>query len=215
MIRIAIASLVLSTLAVAQARVFGGIDNERKAATTMAFEQDPQGGFKLLASTCIQYSTPAWKPEYDGMVDQAKGRSFRLGKNFWTTLNTSVALDIGGATVPAGAYYLGIKVDDEGKFHLLVLDAKNADAQGWSPANAVQWKPDHTCPLEHSKGSQTVEKLTITIDGQQTDSLELKIAWGGHVLTAPVKMQLRSDAKDAQGASAGKGNEKEEARAPK
>lgn len=196
MIRIALATLALSTLGTAQAILFGGNDEDRKACTK--FLLDEGQGYKLLGSVCIQYGQPTWKAEYADMAEQAKGKSLRLGKNYWTTLNTSSALNIAGTNVPAGAYYLGLGCDEKGAFQLLVLDAKNADAKAWTPFNTDAWKADYTCTFKHSTSKTTVEKLSISIEGDQPAALELKIAWGDHALAAPLQMKTSTaNAKDA------------------
>jgi len=199
-IRLVLPSLLFALLAPSQAKVLGGNGDDRKAAVKFLFSDD----FKLLGSACIQYGAPTWKPEYEEMAEQAKGQSLRLGKNFWTTLNNSSTLVIGGTSVPAGAYYLGLSCDEKGKFSLLVLDAKNADGNGWTPLSASDWKADYTCPLEHKTSkTQTVDQLAITMEGDEQDDLEFKIAWGGHTLSA--KMQIKADAgKGGKGASGDK-----------
>lgn len=202
MIRFAFAILSLSILAPAQGMLVGGNGDERLACSR--FLLDDTQGYKLLGSFCIQYGQPTWKAEYAEMADQAKGQSLRLGKNYWTTLNNSAPLQIGATTVPAGAWYLGLRCDEEGKFHLLVLDAKNADAKAWTPFNPTEWKADHTCALEHAKSEEVVEKLTISVEGKTADALELKIAWGGHVLNAPVKIKPVAGKASASEASKGK-----------
>lgn len=198
MIRIALASLVLSALVPAQAKLYGGNGEDRKACTKLML--DEAQGYKMLGGVCIQYGTPTWKAEYDAMADQAKGKSLRLGKNFWTTLNTSMTLAIGDTKVAPGAYYLGLHCDEKGNFHLLVLDAKTADSKAWAPYNSSEWQAAYTCPMKHGTSKETVETLSISINGEDPAALELEIAWGGHTLKAPMQMHTATDhAKDAAG----------------
>ena len=204
MIRIAIAALALSTLATAQVATFG--DNDARACTTK-WVLDQGQGYKLLGSASIQYGSPVWKAEYDKAAEMLKGKSERLGKGFWTTLNNSVALTIGTTKVPAGSYYLSIHCDDKGNFHLLVIDSKTADTKSWTPWSKTEWKADYTCALTHGKGTKTVDNLSITLNGDDAAKMDLKLAWGGHELTAPVQMHtgtMMDKAKDA----AVKGTEK-------
>lgn len=205
MIRLSIATLALSVVGTAQAKLFGGNDEPRMAATKLCLDESQ--GYKMLGAVCIQYGSPAWKAEYDGMAEQAKGKSLRLGKNFWTTLNNSAALTIGGTNVPAGSYYLGLHCDAKGTFSLVVLDAKTANTKAWTPWMADEWKPDFTCAMTHTKSKTSVENLSISLNGDDASKLDLKIAWGGHELTAPVQMStgtMTDKAKDA----AAKGVEK-------
>jgi hypothetical protein len=199
-IRIATATLALSVLATAQAKVYGPDEAQPRMATTKLVLDESQG-YKMLAAACIQYGSPEWKPEYDGMADKAKGKSLRLGKDFWTTMNTTATLTVGGTRVPAGNYYLGLHCDDKGSFHLAVIDAKTANTNGWTPWMANEWKPDYTCALTHSKGKETVKHLSITLQGEDASQLNLKLAWGGHELTAPVQMSTGTTAEKAKDAA--------------
>ena len=59
----------------------------------------------------IDYTPVKWQEKYDAMVssDKMMGRKWRLGADFWTSLDTSVDLVIGGTEIPAGYYYLTLE----------------------------------------------------------------------------------------------------------
>lgn len=202
MIRIAslasFAALALATAPVAQVQVFGG-DSPRMSSTKMIFNAQ----FEMLGAICIQYGQPKWKAEYEEMADSLKGKSHRLGKDFWSTMNTTTAFTMGGVKVAAGAYYLGIKCDDEGGFHLLVIDAKKSDKNGWTPFNAEAWEADFTVPLTKATSKESVEALTISLSGNTPDALELKLAWGTHSFTAATSAHV-AGAKDEKAAKPAK-----------
>lgn len=193
-----VVALALATAPVAQVQVFGG-DSPRMSSTKMIFSAQ----FEMLGAICIQYGQPKWKAEYEEMADQAKGKSLRLGKDFWTTMNTTTGFTMGGVKVAAGAYYLGLKCDDKGAFSLLVIDAKKSDKNGWAPFNAEQWEADYTVPLTKSTSKETVEALTISVSGSTPDALELKVAWGTHSLTAAASAHI-AGAKDEKAAKPAK-----------
>ncbi len=194
-------ALAFAAAPVAQVQVFGG-DSPRMSSTKMIFNSS----FEMLGAVCIQYGQPTWKAEYEGMADQAKGKSLRLGKDFWTTMNTTVAFTMGGVKVAPGAYYLGLKCDDKGAFSLLVIDAKKSDKNGWTPFGADAWEADFTVPLTKGTTKETVEKLTISVTGSTPEALELKIAWGTHALTAATSANIAGgkDEKPAKPAKPGK-----------
>src|SRR5262245_56274783 len=104
---LAVAALALPASQSQQLQAFGG-NSPRMAATRLCFDQ------QLRGMICVQYGQPTWKAEYDGMLEKLKGKQLRLGKDFWTTFNTTVALDVGGTAVPAGAYYLGLTCGADG-----------------------------------------------------------------------------------------------------
>src|ERR1051325_9339498 len=65
----------------------------------------------------IDYGRPVWKKDYEDAAKfdaMTKGHVYRLGSNFWTTLDTDMPLTIGGTTVPAGLWYLGLQRSADG-----------------------------------------------------------------------------------------------------
>jgi hypothetical protein len=146
------------------------------------------------------------------MIDSAefKGSNQRLGKNWWTSLETYAALDIGGAKIPAGNYYLGIHVDAQGKFYLLVIDAKTAIAKSYTPFMPQDWQTDIKVPLTLARNSlkEVAQKMEIELsaDKAKPASGKFAIRWGKHELSAPVTFQIGN----ASEASADKGDKGKE-----
>jgi hypothetical protein len=164
-------------------------------------------------SFAIAYGQPAWKAEYDEMVASKKAAAVRLGKNYWTTLDTSVDLTIGGTKVPAGHYYLGILRDEKGTFHLMCMDSATVRAQRGAPHMTSQMKAKINAPLQHATVEDEADLLSITVDnGSKPTDGTLSIHWGKHQLTANVTADLGAKASPANAAkeakeSAGKGLE--------
>ena len=183
--RIALLAAALSVPAVAQVQVFGG-NAPRMASTRIFFQNGPVG------MVCVQYGQPEWKDEYDAMADKLKGKRMRLGKDFWTTLNTSVPLTVGATKVAPGSYYLGLECDAEGGFHLLVLRAENSDKQGWAPFMPDAWKPDYACAMEKGVSQSSATRMTMDLasDAKDPANMKFSINWGKHVLSVPVVAQL-------------------------
>ena len=104
----ALLGTALFSAAPAQVQAFG--DNFPRMSTRLLYfgETGP------LGQICIQYGQPEWKAEYDQMLTAARGTSQRLGRDFWTSLDTDMDLTIGGTKVPAGQWYLGLRIDEEG-----------------------------------------------------------------------------------------------------
>lgn len=184
-------ALTLALPATAQkAQVFGGT-GQRANSTQILFGENLVGGIS------VDHGQPMWKAEYDSMVDKLKGRLNRLGSNWWTTFATSFDLEIGGAKVPAGTYFLGLDCDKDGKFGLAFLDAKKGMKHGAMPfpmdnKGAMNWKPDFVCPIELHKdaAAAVVEKMTMTIkvDGNDLTGT-FTIAWGKHELVGKVAVK--------------------------
>ena len=124
---LAAATLLLSVLPAQQ--VGGGPDPDRRGSTLFVFADDGT----ISTGIAIGYSQAKWRAEYEGMLTTLRCKYARLGKNWWTTFDTVTALEIGGVRVEAGSYYLGIAVDDDGSFHLLLFASDKAMKAGLLP----------------------------------------------------------------------------------
>lgn len=191
-IRIAFLAAALATPAFSQVHAFGG-DAPRMAATRILVSGQ---NFTPVGMVCVQYGQPTWSAAHQAELDSAKGKQFRLGKDYWTTLNTSCALTIGGVKVAAGSYYLGLKADAEGAFHLLVISSATADAKKWAPWTDAEWKADFTCPLARTaiETEAAVMKMSLVGKAEAPAEMTFSIQWGKHQLAAPVVAELSAAA---------------------
>ncbi len=175
-------------------QVVGGPDPDRKSSTVYVMTDT----FEALAGVSISYSPPTWQDSYNDMLGTLRGNYTRLGKHWWTTLDTVGALEIGGTKIAAGSYYLGLAVGKEGAFSLLVFDSKQAMKAGLLPAASSLFrgeaKAELQAPLTFAKDSlkEVVAKMEIEITADKNDPAngKLSIRWGKHELSAPVKFQL-------------------------
>ena len=188
----ALAALCFALPATAQqVQVFGG-NGQRSHTSQLFFGDGVAGGMQFV------YSQPKWMDSHNEMLDKIKGRLNRLGKDWWTTFNTTTDLEFGGVKVPAGCYVVGIDCDKEGKFSLAMLDASKAMKQAALPFSmsedgAMNWKPEILVPLDLKKDSakESVELMTMTL---KLDGATLKgsytLTWGKHVATAAITVVL-------------------------
>jgi hypothetical protein len=195
-----LAALTLVAALQAQ-KVFGGPDPDRKASTVFVFTDS----FEVLAGVSISYSQPNWQDSYDGMLETLKGSNYsRLGKNWWTTLDTVGTVEIGGMKIEAGSYYLGLACGKDGAFSVLIFDSKQAMKTGWLPFTTALFtgeaKPQTKAPLTLAKDSlkEVVLKMEIEIAADKKDPAtgKFSIRWGKRELSAPVKFHM-AGAKDA------------------
>ena len=119
----------------AQVQVFGGPDPDRKACSVLFAEGSTPENFKMKGGVSMNFSQPEWKDSYNAELDSGKfnNTNQRLGKNWWTSFDTYSTLEIGGTKIMPGAYFLGIHVDQGGKFHLLFLDPRQVLMNTWVP----------------------------------------------------------------------------------
>ncbi|MFO1054448.1 MAG: hypothetical protein U1F36_19680 [Planctomycetota bacterium] len=189
-LRFALLAAALSLPVAAQVQVFGGTGS-RMASTKIFFDK------ALVGMICVQFGQPEWKDSYDGMMDKLKGKQLRLGKDFWTTLNNTIPMDIGGVSVAPGSWYLGLHCDDKGAFSLLVIDQKPADEAGWGPFMPGPWKATYTVPLTMAATDKVQELMLVEINGEDAAKLTFEVHWGMHKLSAPVVAHLAGEKKGA------------------
>ena len=184
----AFAALCLALPSAAQKiQVFGGAA-ERASSSLVLF------GENVMAGVTVTYGQPMWQPEYDTMLDKLKGKLNRLGKDMWSTLLTTVPLEIGGTKVEPGSYVVGLMCDKDGNFQLALLDATKAAKAGTLPFGPQTWTPDVLCPLTLNKGGakEAAEKMTMTLaaDSKEPSNGTFTLAWGKHTLTGALKLHL-------------------------
>src|SRR5215471_499208 len=101
-----------------------GSDSPERGTTRVGYwdTQKNQG----MAQFAIDYGRPVWKKDYEDSAKfdkMTKGQVYRLGSNFWTTLDTDIPLTIAGKNVPAGHWYLGLyRSEDGGTWSLCLID---------------------------------------------------------------------------------------------
>ncbi len=145
-----------------------------------------------LGQFAIDYGRPAWKKDYDDPTKfdaMTKGKIWRLGSNFWTVLDTSIPLRIGGSEIAVGSYYLGLERSaDGGSWHLVFIDPVKARAMKLD-AYQIQRAPIlFRVPMTAEPAGETTEKLTITLSytKERIKDVKLTIAWGRLRITAPI-----------------------------
>ncbi|MCB9878935.1 MAG: DUF2911 domain-containing protein [Planctomycetes bacterium] len=196
---LAAATLLLSVLPAQQ--VGGGPDPDRRGSTLFVFADDGT----ISTGIAIGYSQAKWRAEYEGMLTTLRCKYARLGKNWWTTFDTVTALEIGGVRVEAGSYYLGIAVDDDGSFHLLLFASDKAMKAGLLPWTTALYrgeaKADLRVPMTLGKDALQAAapelEIAITADPKSTSHGELTIRWGRHELSAPVDLRPAPSKVDA------------------
>ncbi len=164
---------------------------ERGSARVLFWDEKKNAAAGQFA---IDFGRPLWKKDYekadtfDGMT---KGKVWRMGKNFWTVLDTSLPLRISGKAVPVGAYYLGLHRSDDGhQWSLAFIDparVRKARLDAFEIGKApVQFK----IPVTLERAAGITEKFTISFSQsvEKPESITLKIAWGKLHLSAPIQV---------------------------
>ena len=195
--RILVSSVLLACAAVAQAQqkpniiVFGSDSPDRGTTRVGYWNRAKNHGAGQFA---IDHGRPAWKKEYEdsGKFDtMTKGHIWRLGDNFWTTLDTDMPLTIAGKTVPAGVWYLGVQRSADGaQWSLVFIDPAKARA-GHMDASKIDHAPvEFKAPLTLEQVTDSKDRVTIDLlyKAPEIRDVTLRIGWGKLQLSAPIKV---------------------------
>ncbi len=173
--------------------VFGSDSAERGTTRVGLWNNKTKMGAGQFA---IDYGRPVWRKEYEdaAMFDKmTKGKVYRLGSNFWSTLDTDMPLVIAGKTIPAGLWYLGLHRSDDGAtWSIVFIDPAKARA-GHMDASEIERAPiAFKAPMTTEQASDMKEKLTIDLLFQEANpkDVTLKIAWGKLQLSAPIQVPV-------------------------
>ena len=169
------------------------IYDDRAASRLLYRYQDGKGP---LGQLVVSYGRPQWKDEYNesGAFDYlTRGKVWRLGKDFWTVLDTSIVLVIGGHNVVPGDYYLGIHRSQDGSdWSLAVIDAHQARKLKLDSASIDQAPILFKAPAVYEEVNNALDRLAITLSrpGKPLGDIVLAIVWGNHKLSVPIKLKL-------------------------
>lgn len=147
-----------------------------------------------LGQVSIDYGAPVWKEEYSGALASPKfqDRRWRLGQDFWTTLDTQLPLSIGGVDVEPGQYYLTLERTADGKFLLALLDPAPIRKQKLDSYVAHKTEGGTEVEMTLADAEEHAGKLEIALvprPGARKEAT-LEIRFGPHVLSAPVQLRL-------------------------
>lgn len=121
----------------------------------------------------VNYGRPSKRGRviFGGLNDMKWGMVWRTGANEATHFTTSKTLDFGGKTVPAGTYTLFTKLDEGGKWELIV----NKQTKQWGTAYDAS-QDLVRIPMTVTSTNPVVEMMEITVKPAGNGG-ELAVAW--------------------------------------
>ena len=198
--RIALGTLVLLSFIPALAQqskpvvvAEGGQPDDRASARVLYWNTAKDGAAGQFA---IDYGRPVWKSVYEDPVkfDQmTKGKVWRMGSNFWTTLDTCLPLKISGKVVPSGYYYLGLHRSQDGsKWSLAFIDPVKVRAAHIDAFNVDKAPVSFEVPMSSAAAASKPEKLTMELYYPKDNirKVTLSVTWGTLALTAPIDVTV-------------------------
>jgi hypothetical protein len=171
----------------------GGQPDDRASARVLYWNDAKHGAAGQFA---INYGRPVWKSVYedaakfDGMT---KGKTWRMGSNFWTDLDTCLPLKISGTSVRPGYYYLGLHRSDDGsKWSLAFIDPARVRAAHIDAFDIQKAPIEFEVPMSVTNAATKADKLTIELTYPKDDirKVTLNVAWGTLALTAPIEVTV-------------------------
>jgi hypothetical protein len=172
---------------------FSGTAPSERATTRIVYFDNAKKA--LIGEVAIHFGQPVWKKEYESpMFDtMTKGKVWRFGKDFWTTLDTNVPIKIAGKDVQPGAWYLGLHRSDDGStWSLAFLDQAKVRAAKLDAFAAAQAPVEFKIPMKTEKAETSTDKLVILLTAPKDKPTEatLTVQWGSIKLSAPVMVTL-------------------------
>lgn len=172
---------------------FGSDSPERGTTRVGYWNNEKNTGAGQFA---IDYGRPVWKKDYEDAAKfdaMTNGKVYRLGSNFWTTLDTDMPLTIAGTTVPAGSWYLGLHRSTDGAtWSLVFIDPAKARAAHLDASEIDRAPVSFKAPMTADPAGEMKDKLTIDLVFEKGDlrNVILKMSWGKIQLRAPIQVPI-------------------------
>ncbi len=149
------------------------------------------GGDRSAGQLTLDYGQPPWKDAYDQQIDAQLGVRWRLGQNFWTTLDTNVDFTVATSEVLAGYYYVVLeRKKPDGEYVLWLLDPVAIRDAHQDAFHAARTEGGIEIPLIHREVATKAAQLTmrLDVDAQRKDGANLVLQFGRHELTAALAL---------------------------
>jgi hypothetical protein len=183
-----------------------GVTVERGSTRIAYWSRKPA---QAAGQVVVNYGRPEWRESIAAEFDeQTKGKIWRMGSNFWSTLDTSLPLRFQGVEVRPGDYYLAVRRSADGaRWELLLIDPEAARASHLD-AYETATRPErlsilHSLPLRFERVAASVARLTISLKSNYPDdarSARLTISFGSFQLFADFSITTPAFlASDAEG----------------
>jgi hypothetical protein len=166
------------------------VQNEPRAMSRVVFF----GGGGLAGEYSIQYGKPAWKPEYDQNFEKmTRGQRMRLGKDWWTSLETFGPLTFGEKTELAeGSWFLALECSAKGEWSLVALDPAPLRKSRMDAFATAKTTGGTMIPMQYETVAENEPDLRIQFvaDAAKPREQTLEIRFGKHRLSTRVVAKL-------------------------
>jgi uncharacterized protein YciI len=184
--------LVAASLALAgPGRKSATLDEPRSESSLVVFEE-VDGKNRPVAIVTVHHGAPTWREELEKELHLLQGMVWRLGKNGWTVLDSSVPFALGSQRLAAGIYYLGLTREESGRWVLELVDPAEARAKQAFPMTLDKVLRRRPVFLTEEKLEAAAERLEVRLvrDEANVARATLVVRWGTRRLSAPVELML-------------------------
>lgn len=171
----------------------GGTPDDRASARVLYWNDAKH---EAAGQFAINYGRPVWKSVYEDPVkfDQmTKGKTWRMGSNFWTVLDTCLPLKISGKNIHPGYYYLGLHRSEDGSnWSLVFIDPAKVRTAHIDAFQIERAPVSFEVPMDTANATTKADKLTIDLSYPEDNirKVTLHVAWGTLALTAPIEVTV-------------------------
>jgi hypothetical protein len=173
-------------------QAFGGATPDERGSTRVLYWHSEKN--VPIGQLAIDFGRPVWKKEYENQAafdGFTKGKVWRFGKDFWTTLDTGLPLKIAGKEIPPGSYYLGLHRSEDGAtWSIAFVDPVKARKAMLDAFMMDKATIEFKVPVSIEKATTSADKLTVllTPGKENIKEVALKITWGTLQLSVPIQV---------------------------
>ncbi len=142
----------------------------------------------------VNYGRPVWKAALGDQAkfdEMTKGKVWRVGTDYWTTLDNGLPIRMGGKDIPLGLWYLGIHRSEDGaSWSLVFVDPVKARQKPFDASGINRAPVEFKVPMTFERSGQIQEKLTMVLSAPKEDpkNATLKISWGNFILKTAIQI---------------------------
>lgn len=173
-----------------------GVQTHERAVARVGFWDEAKN--KGAGGFFIEYGRPLWRKDYEDTAKfdaMTKGKTWRMGAEYWTVLDTSLPLNIGGQNIPIGLWYVGLNRSADGAtWSLVFIDPAKVRSQQIDPSEIERAPVAFRAPMKVESGGEFAEKLTINLSVPKAGAKEsvMQLSWGKFQLSTPIQIKLAS-----------------------
>ncbi|MGE3171173.1 MAG: cupin domain-containing protein [Planctomycetota bacterium] len=189
---------VLVVFSTARPATGGMMEGPKPTEQTPYAETSPRASTRIFywygpdsaGQVAIDHGQPRWNRAYAKFLDQPSGRRWRLGENFWTTLDTNMDLVLGDTEVQKGMYYCALQHTQRG-LELVLLDPAAVRDQRLDAYEAPKTTGGLLVPLQRRNSALPTTRLQaeLSVDRSARDRGALVFRFGPHELFVPLQMR--------------------------